>query len=152
MADIAGIFAAVESHALASGLFGRVNMHEPKSAPTALGITCAIWVQSIAPVPGGSGLASTSGRLTMQVRVYTSMFGEPQDAIDPNLLGAVTALISSYSGDFDLGGLIRNVDLLGSTGEPLGARAGYLNQDGKLMRIMDITLPLIVNDLWTQAP
>ena len=149
--DATGILDAVVSHALASGFFDRVNTHEPKSAPPS-GLTCAIWVQSIGPVPLGSGLASTTGRLGLQVRLYTSMTAEPQDAIDPGLMRAVDGLLAAYSGDFELGGLVRNVDLLGAYGDPLSARAGYLNVDGKLMRIMDITLPLIVNDLWTQAP
>jgi hypothetical protein len=44
------------------------------------------------------------------------------------------------------------VDLLGQFGTPLSAQAGYVNQDGRLFRIMTITLPLVVNDVWGQAP
>jgi hypothetical protein len=43
------------------------------------------------------------------------------------------------------------VDLLGSAGAPLSAQAGYLNQDGRLFRVMTLTLPIIVNDVWDQA-
>jgi hypothetical protein len=147
--DIAGILNQVVSHAMASGLFERVNAHEPKSAP-GNGLSAAVWVDTIGPVRS-SGLAATSGRLALMVRVYTSMLAEPADAVDPNLVAAVDALLAAYSADFDLGGTVRCVDLLGQAGEPLSARAGYLQQDNRLYRVMTITLPLIVNDLWTQG-
>jgi|SRR5882762_12793 len=148
--DIAGLFAAVESHALALGVFERVNMHEPKTSPGS-GLTAAVWIQAIAPVTT-SGLATTSGRIEFSTRIYTNMLTEPQDAIDPNMVAAVDALLGAYSGDFDLGVTgVRDVDLLGQHGVPLSALAGYLNQDGKLYRVMTVTLPIIINDLWAQV-
>lgn len=139
------------SHALALGHFERVNQHEPKNAP-GLGLSCAVWVDDIGPARGQSGLNATTARVVLNVRLYTSMLTEPMDDIDPNLMVALDALMGAYSGDFTLGGAVRNVDLLGATGTPLSARAGYLNQGGKLYRVMTITLPLIVNDLWEQTP
>jgi len=145
-----GILDSILSHALASGLFERVNGHEPKSAP-GNGLSAAVWLDSIGPVVS-SGLAATSARLAVNVRLYTAMLADPQDAIDPNLIAAVDTLMTACSGDFDLGGNVRNVDLLGQAGTPLSAQAGYLNQDGKLFRVMTILLPLIVNDVWEQVP
>lgn len=149
--DVTGILNAVESHAMAAGLFESVNGHEPKS-PLPSGLHCAVWVQSISPVPAGSGLAATTGRVELTVRVYQPMLLDPQDAIDPLVLGAVDLLMGVYSADFELGGQVRNVDLLGQAGPPLSAQAGYLTVGNTLHRVMSITLPLIVNDLWTQAP
>ncbi|HEV8653257.1 MAG TPA: hypothetical protein VG276_28660 [Actinomycetes bacterium] len=145
------ILAAAESHALALGRFDRVNRHEPKSAP-GNGLSAAIWVQSIRPVAAASGLDSTTARLELSVRVYLGMLHEPQDEIDTLILEAVDALMAAYSGDFELGGLVRDVDLLGEHGDPLAADAGYLEQDKKIYRVMVVTLPLLVNDLWSQAP
>ena len=139
----------VMSHALASGYFARVNGHEPKNAP-GNGLSAAVWADSIRSVQS-SGLSSTSAAVVLNVRLYTSMLQEPQDAIDPAMLRAVSALFAAYSGDFTLGGNAREVDLLGSDGAPLQAKAGYLNQDQKLYRVMTITLPVIVNDAWDQA-
>lgn len=139
----------VMSHALASGYFDRVNGHEPKNAP-GTGLSAAVWADSIRSVQS-SGLSSTSAAVVLNVRLYTSMLQEPQDAIDPAMLRAVSALFAAYSGDFTLGGNAREVDLLGSDGAPLQAKAGYLNQDQKLYRVMTITLPVIVNDAWDQA-
>lgn len=147
-ADVQAIFDAVQSHALASGYFERVNTHEPKNAP-GRGLSCAIWVDHIGPAR--SGLASTSVRLVFNVRLYTDMLQEPQDAIDPAVLTACAGLLEDYSGDFTLGGKVESVDLLGKGGVPLQAQAGYISQDGKLMRVMTITLPVISNDAWTQT-
>jgi hypothetical protein len=80
------------------------------------------------------------------------MVQEPQDAIDPGVAAAVDALMAAYSGDFEFGSNVRNVDLLGSAGVPLAAEAGYLNVSGTMYRVMTITLPLIINDLWSQSP
>lgn len=152
MIDTDALISAVADHALTLGFFERVNRHEPKNAP-GLGLTAAIWVDSIAPVRAGS-LDSTTVRFAVMVRAYTSMLAEPQDAIDPNLAKAVDALIGSYSGDFTLGGDfdIRMVDLLGQFGVPLSAQAGYLEQDKKLYRVMTVTNPIIINDAWEQVP
>jgi hypothetical protein len=147
--NVTAILDGLVSHALTLGLFERVNQHEPKSAP-GNGLTAAVWADEIGPDPESSGLASTSGVVTFLVRLYTSMLSEPQDAIDPQLLSAVDALMTAYSGDFDLSGSARCVDLLGQSGATLSAKAGYLNQDSKIYRVMTITVPVIVNDVWSQ--
>lgn len=149
--DIRGVLDAIESHALASGYFTAVNGAEPKSPPDTSGITCAVWVEQIGPARGGSGLTSTSIRLCFYVRLYTGMLTDPPEAIDPNLMTALDALMAAYSGDFTLGDLVREVDLLGQYGDPLSARAGYLVEGGTEFRVMTIVLPLVVNDLWLQA-
>jgi hypothetical protein len=140
---------AVASHASTTGLFDAVNGHEPKNAPGGH-LSCAVWIQSYSPVDT-SGLASTSMRLEFNVRIYTSMLQEPVDAIDPEILDAVDLLLADYIGNFTLGGLIRDVDVRGADGNPLKVDAGYLSQDGKVYRVMTITLPLIINDLYAEA-
>jgi len=147
--DVDGIVNAVVSHAMASGWFERVNGHEPKNAP-GNGLTAAVWAARVRPVLS-SGLASSSALVVLNVRLYTSMLQEPQDAIDPTMLQALSSLFEAYSGDFTLGGVAREVDLFGSEGTPLQAEAGYLNQDGRLFRIFTITLPVVVNDVWDQV-
>jgi hypothetical protein len=148
--SVTSIFDAMVSHALNLGVFDSVEEHEPKSAP-GNDVHAAFWVQSVEPIRS-SGLGSTSGRIEVSVRIYMNMLSEPQDGIDRSLLEAADALLTAYSGDFELGGLIRSVDLLGAHGAPLSARGGYIRQDSKLYRVMVLTVPLIVNDIWTQNP
>jgi hypothetical protein len=147
---LADIIDAACSHAQTAGWFDTVNGHEPKRAP-GLGVSASVWAQSLRPVSARSGLNATSALVVLNVRCMTPMLAEPQDDVDPNLFGAVDALMRAYTGDFDLGGLVSNVDLLGSYGPGLTAEAGYLNQDQVLYRVVTITLPLVVNDLWSQA-
>lgn len=150
-----GIIDALASHAAASGYFERVNGFEPTTAP-GYGLTAGVWVDRIAPVPAVSGLNSTSAVLTMFVRIYTSAESDPPDAIDPHMVDATDALMAAYSADFRLGGLVHSVDLLGRTGGPLGvgltAQAGYLELSDATLRVMTLSVPLIVIDLWEQVP
>lgn len=148
--NVSGIVDGVASHAASTGLFDTVNTHEPKNAP-GNGLTCAIWADRLGPVAAASGLDITSALVVISVRMYTSMLQQPYDAIDPNLMTAVDTLMTAYSGSFTLNGAVRNVDLLGAHGFSLVAQAGYLNQDGKIYRVMTVTVPMIVNDTWQQV-
>lgn len=143
------IISMVASHAGRLGWFERVNEHELLNAP-GLGLTCAVWCDDVRPVPARSGLDATSIRFAMFVRIYTSALMQPVDAIDPNVISAADALLAAYTADFTLEGLVSNVDLLGAHGVPLSGRAGYLTIDHKPMRVFTITLPLIINDIWSQ--
>lgn len=140
----------VVTHLLASGHFDAVNRHEPKSGP-GTGLTAAVWMQGIAALPAQSGLYQTSGRALFQVRLYSNMLAEPEDEIDPALYRAVDDVIARYSSDFTLDGLINSIDLLGRHGVALSAQSGYLQVGQGWYRIVDIDVPLIIDDIWTQA-
>ena len=147
---ITDILNELVSHADGLGRFERVNEHEPKNAPGS-GITAAIWLDRMRPVTS-SGLASTSALLVFNVRLYAALLNVSDDLIDPQMLAAVDELCAAYSGDFTLGGLVRHVDLLGvEASAALEAVAGYLSTGGNEFRVITITLPLIVNDLWEQV-
>lgn len=147
---ITDLLDAVVSKVASSGYFASVNAHEPKNAP-GNGLSASVWIQDLSPVRA-SGLNSTSGRIEFSIRLYTNMLKDPQDDIDENLVTALDDLMSMFSGDFDLGlSNVRYVDLLGANGTPLSAKAGYIQQDSKNYRVMTITLPVIVNDIWEQV-
>ncbi len=148
--DVNGITDALVSHAATLGLFQRVNTFEPTAGP-GNGMTCAIWVDSIGPVADVSGLDATSAKLVFMVRFFKAMLTQPLDMLDPELVSATDLLLGAYSGDFDLGSTVKQVDLLGQHGTPLSGQAGYLNMDGKMYRVMTITLPLVINDAWVQV-
>lgn len=132
-----------------TGMFRRVNGHEPKSAP-GTGLSLAVWADSIQPIAQASGLASTSGVVTYLARAYGNMLQKPEDDIDPRLMAAGSVLIGAYSADFTLGGLVRNIDLLGMYGRKMGGQAGYVTIGGSMYRIFTVTVPCVVNDLWPQ--
>jgi hypothetical protein len=144
------LFNQVASHAASLGLFDfPVATHEPKNAP-GNGLSCSIVLDTIGPVQS-SGLTATSIKVVFKVRIWNSMLQEPQDGIDPNQLAAATTLMNAYTGSFTFGSTVREIDLLGEFGDSLSAVAGYIEIDKRIMRVIDITLPVIVNDAWTQG-
>lgn len=131
------------------GLFDRVQTHEPKSAP-GNGLTVAVWVDRITPVLS-SGLAATSILHVVQVRVYGPFSAEPADLIDPRMSDAAAAIVEMIHGDLDFGDRVRDVDVFGANGVRLEAQAGYIEQDSRLYRVYTISVPVVVNDVWSQA-
>lgn len=144
------VFDAVVSDVQRSGYFEKVNKHEPKLLQRTR-MTAAVWVQSIDPLPLISGLAATSARVVFMLRLYQNFISEPQDAIDPLMIRAASNIMRRYHDDFDFEGTIRNVDLLGAYGVALAGTAGYLEDGGKHYRVIDITVPCIISDVWPQV-
>jgi hypothetical protein len=147
---VTALVASVTSHAQALGIFESVNAHEPKSAPGS-GLRYAVWAQEIMPLGRASGLSMTSGRVTLQGRIYGNMLQKPEDDVDPQILTAATILIGAYTGDFDFGDTVQMVDLLGAYGVSLNAQAGYITINSSMYRVMTITVPVIINDMWDQV-
>lgn len=151
-AQIDNIHAHMVSVVQECGYFRQVNEHEPTSAPAGIDMFAACWVQIIRPVPKRSGLNRVSGLLVYRVRLYMSQFEEQRDYIDPQMIRATACLMGLYAGNFTLQGTITAVDLLGAADDiPLSAIAGYLQLATTKYRVMDITVPLIIDDLFSQA-
>lgn len=148
-AAINAVYASAVSVAKGLGPFETVIQHEPKSKPVSLP-ACAVWTQALTPIAGVSGLASTSGRLSLRARIYLNWLGKPEDKIDPELVRLTSLLLGAYSGGFTFGGEVMEIDLLGAYGESLSAQAGYIEHDGTMFRVMEINLPVIVDGLWVQ--
>jgi hypothetical protein len=154
-AAVQNLFDLVQSKVQQLAVVDSVNTVEPKSAPQN-NLTCAIWIQEIIPVRT-SGLNVTSALVTFTVRIYSNMLRDAQDEIDPNITQAVTSIIDAFSGSFELKDDVtqqstaRMVDLLGAYGNGLSAKAGYLSIQQKMFRIMDISLPVVINDCWSQV-
>lgn len=148
--DVVGIMDQLISHALATGYFDSVN--ETKiDEPTGGGnITCGIWADDIVPIRS-SGLASVSVRVLFKVRIFSSTEASPESYVERVMIQAATALWAAYAGDFDLGGEARAVDLLGMHGVTLACNAHYMNLSGTIYRVMDLTVPVLVNDVFDQS-
>ena len=148
--DVDAILSALRSMASASGKFENVEGSEPKNAP-GNGVTGAFWFSALDPVPAASGLATTTIRLVMTLRIYVPSNSLPQDAIDPQIISAAGAMFTALSAGFTLGGLIEEIDLLGAYGEPLSGRPGWLPFGEEKFRTIDILIPIIATDEYTQA-
>lgn len=149
--DVAGIVAALESVARKIGGIEDVITAEPKSAPGE-GVYCAIWLQDFTPIPGDSGLQSVSMNLIFQARLMKRMLSLPYGGIDPDLLTATSSLMSAYAAGFTLGAEVQSIDLLGRYGTKMAGKAGYITLDKAMFRVVDISLPLVINDVFVQVP
>ena len=149
-AAINAVYAAAVSYAQKLGVFETVYAYEPKAAPASLP-ACAVWTQALTPVAALSGLSATSGRLELRARIYISFLGKPEDRIDPELVRLTSTLLGAYTGGFTFAGTVYAIDLLGAHGESLSAQTGYIHHDSHLFRVMECTIPIIIDSLWTQG-
>lgn len=149
MINIAAIYDAATSHASSLGVFNSVNGHEPKNAP-GRGLVAAISIGEFVAVQT-SGLDAVTLRLELTFRIYLNVKTEPQDAIDPAILGAADLVCAAYCGDFDFGGAVRNLDIFGQSGRPMGGKPGYVSIDGDMYRCIDLVIPLLINDVWSEV-
>ena len=146
---------ALASHAAKLGQFdSAIGLHEPRMRPTS-DLHAALWLNGITPIRA-SGLSTVSARVEWLFRMYTGGEQEPQDEIDVKVLTATDRLMSSLCGDLDLDdhltdGLVREIDIFGAYGTGLNATAGWAHwSDGK-SRVVTITIPVVVNDVWSEA-
>jgi hypothetical protein len=75
---------------------------------------------------------------------------KPEGSTDPKLIALISQLIGAFSGGFTLGGNVMAVDLLGAWGAPLEATAGYISHDGHEFRVAELTIPVVIDDIWAQ--
>lgn len=143
------IFDGISTHLQGLGLFEQVNGHAADVSP---GYGLIATVEFVDMVRAKSGIAATSVRLQFAVTILTSLEQEPADAIDPEILTATGKVFESLLADFTLGGLARVVDVGGSDGERLRARAGYGTVQGVKARAVIIDLPVVVNDVFAETP
>ena len=140
---------ALEGHLEASGYFGQVQIGEFKSAPDDR-LAASIWLVGASAyqvyLDGGSAEVHT-----VNVRIYRKAFEEPESEIENDIAQAVSQVMSDLSGEFDLGGTIRNIDIAGMAGTPLSVDFGHLDVGGTIFRVADITVPMLVDDSATAA-
>lgn len=144
--DVNALYAALESHAKLLNIFARVNTHDSENAP-GTGLSCSILLGPIAGDGKLSGQGSVSGTITFLVMVWNPLMQRPLEGVDPAVLTAVSTLLNEYSGNFTLGGTVRNIDLLNLRADPV-----YVNQEGTEFRVMQVTVPIAINDLWVMSP
>lgn len=152
--DIPGLQGAVMAAMSRAGGFEGVIGHEPREAPNQ-GLFGACWLLGIRPVPRQSGLSIASTVVTFLMRLYVPAGtgdNQPYDEIDRDLLAATDRVLALLVGGFTLGGRVRNVDVFGAASPGLSADAAYQVFGDARFRVMTITLPLIVNDMFEEVP
>jgi hypothetical protein len=143
-AQAKALFTAIQSYAQELGIFEGVGLHEPWNAPGNR-LFCSINLGTVRPVMS-SGLAAVSLQVTLAVRVWSSALQKPLDGIDPEILSAACSLMGAFSGGFTLGGTVRDIDLMAMSAQP-----AYVDFEGKPFRVVEVTVPIVVNDTFLEA-
>jgi len=143
-AQAEALFTAIQSYAEELGLFQAVDLHDPWNAPGNR-LFCSIMLGQVKPVTS-SGLNSVSGQVTLSVRAGSIELQKPLDSINPELLSAVSSLMGAFAGGFTLGGTVRNIDLFGMSAAP-----GWVDFEGKPFRVVEISLGIVINDMFAES-
>ena len=130
-----------------SGYVTNAQIGEYKSAPDlpADQFTAAIWISSMTV----AGLTLNGGTIEVHVitaRLYGQGFGNQPEDMEITSAQAVQKIYSDLLGDADLGSEIRTIDVAGMHGTPLSATSGHIDIDGTMYYVIDLTIPLIVDD------
>jgi hypothetical protein len=145
-AQAKALFDSVQSAAKGLGLFQGVDKHEPENAPGTR-LYCSIVLGSgPTPKPAQSGLDAVTGQVTLIARVWSWAMQRPLDDVDPEVVAAVAALMNELAGEFTLDGTVRNIDLMSMSAEP-----AWVEFEGKQFRVVSLTIPIVVNDMFEEV-
>jgi hypothetical protein len=142
-AQAKALFTAVRSLAQQLGIFQAIDTHEPENAPGNR-LYCSITLGGIGPAP--SGLNILSGQVTLLVRIWSAAMQRPLDDIDPEALATIAAFIGALAGAFTLGGTVRNIKIADLTATP-----GWIQAEGKPFRVVEMPVPIVINDMWAEV-
>ena len=134
---------AISDYIQKSGYVQKSTIGEPK-APPSEPVSAAVFLDSVAVA--ALTLNGTIEVHTVTLRLYMDMLGDPTEDIEFGMAEVVSNISSDLLGEYDLGASIRNVDAAGMHGSPLRATWGYVDVGGKMFRIVDMSIPLIVDD------
>ncbi len=139
------LFTEVQSYAQELGIFQGVDLHDPWNAPGNR-LFCSINLGGAKLLPTASGMISASGQVTLVIRVWSSALQKPLDGIDPEILSAACSLMGALAGGFTLNETVRNVDVFGMSAQP-----AYVDFEGKPFRVVEISVGLVINDMFAEV-
>ena len=141
--NIKATIQSINSFLRAGGYVSQASVGEPKSPPTEY-VSASVIMDSFSVV--SLTLGTTIELQSVTIRLYLNMLMEPTEEVEYKLAEVASQIGSDLLGDYDLGASIRNVDVGGQHGSPLRAQWGYVDLGGTMFRVVDIFVPLIVDD------
>lgn len=147
--DTAGILNKMVTHIKTTGRIKNVVKHDPLSnVPFG---TVSVIIRRIFPTPETSSLRKTGVAIVFSIAIYANDMAEPRDGAETELLNIFDSIMALFNRDFKLGGAIHSIDFFGRSGVSVDANMGRIEIDKKLYRVLDITLPVLIFDTWTQG-
>lgn len=119
-----------------------VQIGEPMAPP--VDKTASIFMMD--NVQSSTTLSGTIEDYGIQIRVYYNALHEPTQDIEFDTQQAASDIVVALAANFTLGGEVRAVDFAGENGGKVTVRWGHLDVSGTMYRVVDIAVPLIVDD------
>jgi len=143
---------ALQSKLAAMGNVSEAVIGEPKKPFTPTGqagrVAAAIWMTDWTP---GLTLATSVEVFTAMVRLHVDAFAEDVGQLELDLADTMNELTTDLQQAFTLGNTVRNIDVGGSDSAGMSASWGHVSIANTMYRVVDITVPMIVNDVATHA-
>ena len=136
---------SILSKVKASGFVGFAQIGEPKSPMPINGNKLSAAVIFVDSTVVENVLNAPVEMHTVMIRLYGDWLDEPREGAELLLADAASELMARVAGDYDLGSTIRNVSF-GQYGQSIGAESGQILMSDKWYKIIDITIPCIVDD------
>lgn len=134
------------SHVAASGHVSSNSMGEPIEPPSGDKLHGSVYMRSTTvQILYGDG--GTQELHVAVARLYRPVMREPTDQGERELAIATSELMQDFAQDFTLGGTVREIDLAGGQGgEAMGAEWGHVVIKDLMYRVVDITVPIVIDD------
>ena len=114
-------------------------------------LAAAIFMRSVRvyAVTAGGGIREVH---TVTVRIARNTLNVPTEDIENNMADVVSRFLSKLLADSDLGTTVLSLDVAGMAGSPISTEWGFLELKTLWFRIVDIHLPILVDDSATSTP
>ena len=149
--NIADTLRVILSHIAASGHVSSSSLGEPVGPPGGDKLHGAVYMRST----GVSSLYVDGGTRENHVavmRLYRPVLRQPQAESELELALAASELLEDLVEDYTLGSNIREIDIAGGQGGgSLTTDWGHVEIGGVMYRVVDITVPIVVDDSATAA-
>tara|TARA_Y100000310_G_scaffold272301_1_gene287186 strand:+ start:118 stop:585 length:468 start_codon:yes stop_codon:yes gene_type:complete len=143
---------SMQSKLAAMGNVYHAQIGEPMKPFTPSGsskrVAAAVWMNDWNPT---LTLATSVEVFVVTVRLHVDALKFDEEQIELDLADTVNEFTTDVQQDFDLGATIRNVDIGGEMSEGMSTAWGRVTIAGEQYRVADVIVPMIVNDVATQA-
>lgn len=141
---------ALRSYLAAEGWFGSVTIGEPKAPPSSERMAAALFMANISTIP--ITLARSMELHGVTLRIYRNTLNDPEEQVETDLADAMSKFMTDIEGDWQLGGAIHHIDTSGAISSGVSGTWGYLDVGGTMFRVIDVSLPLVVDTAVVMAP
>jgi len=149
--NISATLDVVLSHVAASGHVSSYSLGEPVGPPEGIKLHGAVYMRGTRVLLVYLDGDTRESHIVV-VRLYRPVLREPTHMSETELALAAAELMEDLVEDFSLGATVREIDVAGGkSGESIASDWGHVDIASVMYRVVDITVPIIVDGSATAA-